>query len=160
VIMNGKLVQTGSAGEIFYQPKGKDIARFVGIDTITGGVVMENTGGHAVIRVGDSCFEALTDLPKGARAALYIRPEEISLTPADSSQTKSSMRNRLYGRIKKIVPYGPFVRVSVDCGFILTALITRRSCTELGFSVGTDVVAGVKATAIHVQPEEEEKAHG
>ena len=160
VIMNGRLVQTGNAAEIFYQPKGRDIARFVGIDAITGGVVTENTGGHAVIRVGGTCFEALTDLPKGARAALYIRPEEISLTPADSSQTKSSMRNRLYGRIKKIVPYGPFVRVSVDCGFILTALITRRSCTELGFSVGTDVVAGVKATAIHVQPEEEEKAHG
>ncbi|RPI35893.1 MAG: TOBE domain-containing protein, partial [Methanoregulaceae archaeon] len=154
VIMSGKLVQAGNAAEIFYQPKGRDIARFVGIDAIIGGVVMENTGGHAVIRVGDSCFEALTNIPKGARAALYIRPEEVTLTPADSSQTKSSMRNRLFGRIKKIVPYGPFVRVSVDCGFMLTALITRRSCTELGFSVGTDVVAGVKATAIHVLPEE------
>ena len=66
VIMNGRLVQTGTAGEIFYQPKGRDIARFVGIDAITGGVVTENTGGHAVIRVGDNCFEALTDIPKGA----------------------------------------------------------------------------------------------
>ena len=81
VIMNGSLVQTGTAGEIFYQPKGKDIARFVGIDAITGGVVTENTGGHATIRVGDNCFEALTDIPKGKRAALYIRPEEVTLTP-------------------------------------------------------------------------------
>jgi len=160
VIMNGRLVQTGSAGDIFYQPGAKEIARFVGIDAITGGVVTENSGGHASIRVGGTCFEALTDIPKGARAALYIRPEEVTLTPADSSQIKSSMRNRLYGRIQKIVPHGPFVRVSVDCGFILTALITRRSCSELGFTVGTDVVAGVKATAIHVLPEDEKKAHG
>ena len=53
-----------------------------------------------------------------------------------------------------MVPYGPFVRVSVDCGFMLTALITRRSCSELGWLLGTDVVAGVKATAIHVLPDE------
>jgi tungstate transport system ATP-binding protein len=154
VIMNGKLVQTGNAGEIFYQPKGRDIARFVGIDPVTGGVVTENTGGHAVIRVGDSCFEALTDIPKGAHAALYIRPEEVTLTRAGSSQGKTSMRNQINGRITRILPYGPFVRVTVDCGFLLTALITRRSCSELGFAVGADVVAGVKATAIHVLPDE------
>jgi len=155
VIMNGKLVQTGSAGEIFYQPKGRDIARFVGIDAITGGVVTENTGGHASIRVGNTCFEALTSIPRGARAALYIRPEEVTLTKADSSPIKSSMRNRLNGRITRMLPYGPFVRVSIDCGFILTALITRRSCTEIGFSVGADVVAGVKATSIHVLADDE-----
>jgi molybdopterin-binding protein len=152
--MNGKLVQAGNAAEIFYQPKGRDIARFVGIDAITGGVVTENTGGHAVIRVGDSCFEALTNIPKGARAALYIRPEEVTLTPADSSQGKTSMRNQLTGRITIILPYGPFVRITIDCGFLLTALITRRSCSELGFAVGATVVAGVKATAIHVLPDE------
>jgi tungstate transport system ATP-binding protein len=152
VIMNGKLVQTGSAGEIFYQPKGREIARFVGIDAIPGGVVMENTGGHAVIRAGETCFEALTDLPKGRKADLFIRPEEVTLTPADGSPGKTSMRNQILGRITRIVPNGPFVRVSVDCGFVLTALITRRSCTELGLAVGTGVIAGVKATAIHVLP--------
>lgn len=159
VIMNGRLVQTGTAGDIFYQPGAWEIARFVGIDAITGGVVTENTGGHAVIRVADRCFEALTSLPKGARAALYIRPEEISLTPADSSQVKSSMRNRLNGRITRMLPHGPFVRVTVDCGFTLTALITRRSCSELGLVVGADVIAGVKATAIHVLPEDESRVH-
>ena len=150
VIMKGRLVQTGTAGEIFYQPKGRDIARFVGIDAITGGEVMKNTGGHAVIKVGDTCFEALTGLAKGKKADLFIRPEDVTLSLADSSQVKTSMRNQLHGRITRIVPYGPFVRVSVDCGFVLVALITRRSCTELGFAVGAPVVAGVKATAIHV----------
>jgi tungstate transport system ATP-binding protein len=155
VIMDGRLVQTGTSDGIFYQPKGNAIARFVGIDAITGGIVVDNTGGHAVIRVGNNCFEALTDIQKGKRAALYIRPEEVTLTPADGLPLKSSVRNRLPGRITKILPYGPFVRVSVDCGFILPALITRRSCSELGFAIGADVVAGVKATAIHVLPEDE-----
>lgn len=47
VIMNGRLIQTGTAADIFYQPLGRDIARFVGIDPITGGKITENKGGHA-----------------------------------------------------------------------------------------------------------------
>lgn len=159
VIMDGRLVQTGAAGEIFYQPKGRAIAWFVGIDAITGGVVTENRGGHALIKVKDTCFEVLTDLKEGQRAALYIRPEEVTLTPAGESPAKSSMRNQLFGRIKRILPSGPFVRITVDCGFLLNALITRRSCTELGFTVGADVLAGVKATAIHVLPDDESQTH-
>jgi len=157
VIMDGRLVQVGSSGDIFYQPKGKEIARFVGIEAITGGRVIENDGGHALIRIGETCFEALTDLKEGQRVALFIRPEEVSLTPSDDSPVKSSVRNRLIGRITKMVPSGPFVRVSVNCGFILSALITRRSCTELGLIVGTPVIAGVKATAIHVIRDDEIK---
>jgi tungstate transport system ATP-binding protein len=156
VIMDGRLVQTGTADETFYQPKEKAIARFVGIDAITGGVVTENRGGHALIKVRDTCFEALTDLKEGQRAAIYIRPEEVTLTPADVAPAKSSVRNRLNGRITKMIPSGPFVRVNVDCGFLLTALITRRSCSELGLTAGADVIAGVKATAIHVLPDEGE----
>jgi tungstate transport system ATP-binding protein len=159
VLMNGKLVQTGSGTEIFYQPQGRDIARFVGIDAITGGIITENNGGHALIRVGEISFEAMTDLPSGTKVAAYIRPEEITLTPAATITAKSSVRNQMHGRITKIVQYGPFVRASVDCGFILVALITRRSCSELGLAVGTDVVAGIKATAIHVLPDDGKKTH-
>lgn len=154
VIMDGSLVQVGNATEIFYQPKGQKIARFVGIDAVTGGRVIENTAGHALIRVGETCFEALTPIPQGKEVSLCIRPEDVSLTPSDSLSQKTSMRNRLVGRITKIVPSGPFVRVTVDCGFPLIALITRRSCTDLGLSPGAMVVAGVKATAIHVLPED------
>jgi len=160
VIMDGRLVQAASPGEIFYQPAGREIARFVGIDAITGGLVTENREGHALIRVGDNTFEALTDVKEGQRTVLYIRPEEVSLTLADTSRGKSSVRNQFTGKITKIIPSGPFVRVVVDCGFVLAALITRRSCTELGLTVGTTVVTGVKATAIHVLPDKDKKATG
>jgi tungstate transport system ATP-binding protein len=150
VIMDGRLVQTGGTDEIFYQPAGREIARFVGIDAITGAVVKENREGHALIKVQDICFEALTDLKEGQRAALYIRPEEVTLSPAADSQGKTSVRNQLKGRITKMIPSGPFIRIIIDCGIPLTAVITRRSCTELGLTVGSSVVAGVKATAIHV----------
>ena len=38
VIMDGRLAQVGTLHDIFYQPKGKKVARFVGIDTILRGV--------------------------------------------------------------------------------------------------------------------------
>ena len=39
VIMDGRIVQVGHTNDIFYHPAGKDIARFVGIETILNGIV-------------------------------------------------------------------------------------------------------------------------
>jgi tungstate transport system ATP-binding protein len=153
VIMNGRIVQTGTAPEIFSQPNGRDVARFVGIDTILDGTVTGNTAGHATVAVGSAVFEAITPREPGTRVTLCIRPEEVTLAPAGTEGQKTSVRNQLAGRIVQIVPYGPFVRVKADCGIPITALITRRSCEELGFAAGTPVVASVKATAIHVLAE-------
>jgi molybdopterin-binding protein len=66
---------------------------------------------------------------------------------------KTSVRNQLSGTITKMVPFGPFVRTTIDFGSTLTALVTRRSADELGLTVGMTVIAGVKATAIHVLPD-------
>jgi tungstate transport system ATP-binding protein len=150
VIMDGKIVQVGTTSDIFYQPAGKEIARFVGIDTILKGVVTTNDRGHATIEIGNAIFEAITTSQPGQRVALYIRPEEVTLAFSDSGSPKTSVRNQLMGTITKMVPFGPFIRVTVDCGSPLTALITKRSCGELGLAVGTVVTAGVKASAIHV----------
>jgi tungstate transport system ATP-binding protein len=154
VIMGGRIVQTGTIDEIFYRPGGRDIARFVGIDTALRGIVRSNDAGHALLDVAGTSFEAITKEPPGSRVALYIRPEEITLTlPADRHQ-KTSARNQLAGIITRMVPYGPFIRVTVNCGVPLTALITRRSAEDLALAVGTPVTAEVKASAIHVLPDE------
>jgi tungstate transport system ATP-binding protein len=153
VIMDGRIVQVGTTKDIFYQPAGKDIARFVGIDTILKGVVKTNDGGHAEIEMGSALFEAITNAQPGEKVALYIRPEEVTLTIPDSLSPKTSARNQLTGIITKMVPFGPFIRITIDFGAPLTALITRRSADELTLAVGMTVIAGVKATAIHVIPD-------
>ncbi len=154
VIINGRISQVGDIHDIFYKPLGTDIARFVGIDTVLHGLIRENDRGLAIIAVGETLFEAPTSLPAGKKAALYIRPEEIGLSPAtESLPAKSTVRNNIEGTISKMVPFGPFIRITVDCGFPITALITRRSCEELRFAPGTKVRASVKASAIHVLAE-------
>jgi molybdopterin-binding protein len=62
----------------------------------------------------------------------------------------SSARNCLDGTITHLLPFGPFTRVNIDCTIPLTALLTRRSCEELGLVKGRQVTATIKATAVHV----------
>lgn len=153
VIINGRMIQIGTTNDIFYKPVCKDIARLIGIDTNLKGVVKTNDRGLAEIEIGNSIFEAVTSISSGQRVALYIRPEEITLILPDSVSRNTSARNQLSGRITKLVQHGPFIRVTIDCGSSLTALITSRSCRELSLAVGMTVIAGVKATAIHVIPD-------
>lgn len=152
VILGGKIAQTGTITEIFYHPTTRSLARFVGADIILTGVVTENERGLARIDVGGIFFEALTAAPPGRTVLLIIRPEEVALTLPDKSTTLTSVRNRIAGTINKMVPVGPFVRVCLKDPVPITALVTHRSCMEMGFAVGTKVVAGIKATAIHVVP--------
>jgi tungstate transport system ATP-binding protein len=154
VIMNGRLVQIGTTNDIFYQPAGRSVARLVGIDTVLKGLVKTNDRGHAEIAIGSAIFEAITASGPGTPVVLYIRPEEVTITIPDGDTPRTSARNQLIGTITKMVPFGPFIRVTVDSGTLLTALITRRSCQELGLGVGSPVTAGVKATAIHVLPDQ------
>jgi molybdopterin-binding protein len=50
------------------------------------------------------------------------------------------------------VRVGAQVRVEVDAGFPLVALITKQSLEELSLDVGSRVVASFKATAVHLIP--------
>jgi tungstate transport system ATP-binding protein len=150
VIMDGRIVQVGSLHDIFYRPQGRDIARFVGIDSMLKGLVNTNDEGHAKVSVGTAVFEVITPCRPGTQVALFIRPEEITIAMKDGDLPKTSVRNQLTGTITKMVPFGPFIRVTIDFGSLLTALVTRRSSDELSLAVGMTVIAGIKASAIHV----------
>jgi molybdopterin-binding protein len=63
-----------------------------------------------------------------------------------------SARNRIAGRVSRIVRTGADARVEIDCGFRLTARVTRRSLEDLGIEEGASVIASFKATAVHLIP--------
>ncbi len=64
----------------------------------------------------------------------------------------SSARNHLAGRIVRLVPDGPLIRVTVDCGVPVIASITRASATDMRLAEGRAVIATFKATAVHLIP--------
>jgi molybdopterin-binding protein len=147
VIMNGQIVQAGSPREIFSSPASEEIAKFVGMENILEGTITVNTNCIADVDVGGQMVEGVSTCQPGGTVNVFIRPEDITLSLAKSS---SSARNVLSGRIASMIPAGPLVRVNLDCGFPLIALITRLSSDDLQLEIGQSVFASFKAAAIHI----------
>jgi molybdopterin-binding protein len=105
--------------------------------------------GMAVVEAGSFKFEAVGDIASGRSVYICLRPEDITLWAQPLEQT-SSARNKLSGRLVKLTPQGPLMRVVLDCGFPLVALITRSSANEMGLSIGQAVAASFKASAVHL----------
>jgi tungstate transport system ATP-binding protein len=63
---------------------------------------------------------------------------------------ESSARNQLRGVVRGVEPSGALLRVSVDCGVMLKALITRASAAELGVETGRGCVVTFKASAVRL----------
>ena len=147
VLVNGEIVQTGNAQQIFELPRNREVAEFVGMENILDGVVAANKSGLAVIKVGGKEIEAVTKFGAGKEVSLCIRPEDVTVALAKLS---SSARNRLAGTISWVAFNGPLCRLEIDCGFPLIALVTKRSAVEMKLKRGVKVYGTIKAVSIHV----------
>ena len=79
-----------------------------------------------------------------------IRAEDVILMRGEP--TRSSPRNCLASVVRTLTPEGPMVRIELDAGFALSALLTKQACEELGLAAGEQVLALVKAPQIHLIP--------
>ena len=147
VIMAGEMLQTGDPREVFSLPRGKEIAEFVGMENILGGVIASNEEGMVTVDIDDNVIEGISNLSPGEEVYACIRPEEITLARAKDS---TSARNTFPAEITRIVLFGPLARIEMDCGFPLVALITKRSAEEMGLQTGTPLYASFKATGVHI----------
>ncbi len=172
VLLEGRIAQVGTPTEVFETPATEAVAAFVGVETIEPGVIEATADGVAVVAVGrrdaftagrPARVEVRSDLPAGAPVLLCIRPEDVavSLPPpggrtgtggAASFEPPTSVRNHLPGVVRSIVPLEGQYRVTLDCGFLLVALVTKRAFVELALEEGRPVVAAFKATAAHLLP--------
>jgi len=149
VLMRGRLVQLEETSQVFRAPASEEIARFVGIETILDCRVVRREGGVTVLDGGPQTIVVAETAEPGEIVRLCLRPEDVTLS-AGPLETALSARNHLYGRVVRVSASGPYVRVIVDCGFPLVALVTQRSVDELGLCDGAAVIAHFKATAAHL----------
>ena len=150
VLMGGRLVQIDDAAQVFRAPASEDVARFVGVETILDGRVVEWTEHLALVDVEGRMIEVAQRAEPGERVRLCVRPEDVTVFPGVPKPGGTREFNRLGGTVQRLIPSGPHVRVIIDCGFPLVALVTQRSVEELGFVPGTSVTAHFKATAPHL----------
>ena len=83
---------------------------------------------------------------------LAIRPDDVLLALPDEPLPRSSARNVLPGKVVDVTADPQGVRVVLDCGFPLVAMVTARARDELGLAAGVGVHAVFKASAVHVLP--------
>ncbi|HXT14746.1 MAG TPA: ABC transporter ATP-binding protein [Gemmatimonadaceae bacterium] len=162
VLDKGRIVQKGDPEQIFRRPASPYIADFLGAENVFAGIAQPIRAAapdwvessehefvqHAVaFTTGALTFYALGDVVPGPTHAV-IRAEEVSLSAEPSM---SSVQNQFRGRIVEIVPAGALSRVTVDAsGTPIVAAVTARSVRELALEVGSEIVAGFKATAVHL----------
>ena len=115
----------------FRAPVSEEVARFVGVETLLECRVQSVADGLAILEAGKQTIEVAQPAEAGEWVRLCVRPEDVTLTTR-AGGSMSSARNHLEGQIVRLAQSGPHVRVTIDCGFPLVALVTQRSVTEMG----------------------------
>lgn len=150
VISEGQIRQKGPTHEVFSRPIDASVARIVGIETIAPGNVVRVSDGLACVQIGAVELLALASNNLAGPVYVCIRGEEVTLERGQPPHT--SARNRLPARVERLDPEGATVRVTLDAGFPMTALITRPGAEQLALAPGEQVIALIKAPAVHLIP--------
>ena len=162
VLDKGRVVQKGDPADVFHRPATPYLADFLGVENVFAGTARpirteapdwrdaaKNQFAELPVAftTGSLTFYALGDVMPGPAYAI-IRAEEVSLSTEPSM---SSMQNQFRGTIVEIVPAGALSKVTVEAsGTPIVAAVTARSVRELSLDVGKEIVAGFKATAVHL----------
>jgi len=152
VLMNGEVRQMGPTAGIFASPVDREVAAFVGVETIVPGRVCSLDRGLALVEVAGCRMEVASTIEAGGEVLVCLRPEDVVLSPAENPPGPTSARNRIPAVVQRIVNAGFQVRVELDAGFPLVVLITKQSLEELSLGPGSRVAASFKATAAHLIP--------
>ncbi|HTT71765.1 MAG TPA: ABC transporter ATP-binding protein [Anaeromyxobacteraceae bacterium] len=150
VLAEGGVRQVGAVHEVFSAPVDLVVARVVGTENVAPARLVERREGLALVEVGEARLWAVDPGHLEREGYACIRAEDVVLEPAPTTST--SARNELAGTVRAILEEGPLVRVTLDCGFRLVALVTRASASRLAIRPGASVAALVKAPSIRLIP--------
>jgi len=142
----GRIIQRGTTRDVFDSPATPAAAKLVGVDSILLGRVASVAHGLAHVVVAGHPITVGTTAEVGHEVALCIRAEDVTIALHDAVDISAS--NRWPAVVRSETPEGPFVRVGLDCGFRLSALVTRDTWRRLALRPGDQAWAMVKATTI------------
>ena len=150
VLVNGKVAQTGSVQELFSRPASPAVAGVLAVESVLKGCIFKIANGLATVTVGPTVLTAVDqNFPASTREVyVCIRAEDVVLLSGAS--LPSSARNHLPATVRSLGNSGPLVRVELDCGFPLTALVTKQSCEEMKLAPGGRIMVQVKAQQVHL----------
>ncbi|MCM2466393.1 ABC transporter ATP-binding protein [Methanoculleus oceani] len=149
VLMKGVFAQVGSPRDIFTVPASSEVARFVGTENVVEGVVEADGNDFSVVDVGGVRVRTKFSFGRGENVCLCIRSEDIRIAPAGGGKATPG-KNALPGIVASVSPRGPFSRVTVDCGFALSSVLSWKAVDDLDLREGSRVTASFTAESVHV----------
>jgi molybdate/tungstate transport system ATP-binding protein len=153
VLRDGDMIQSGPAAEIFEKPANSFVARFVGVENIVPGRLIETSGCCATLEVGGQMLKAAAPaapLAGGSPVFLGIRAENVIVRSLAPDEIAQKSINRLRGHVTGLQSAGPLTTVSIDCGFPLKAYALRPSVRSMNLAVDDIVTVEIARYAIHV----------
>jgi molybdopterin-binding protein len=150
VLVSGRIQQVGSVQEVFSRPANLVVTGLLAVETVVPGRIVKMAGDLVTVAAGTTLLTAAAQnlAANTGEVHVCIRAEDVLLLKGADSP--SSARNHLPAIVKSVTRDDPLMRVELDCGFMLTALLTKQACEELALQPGTPVVALIKAPHIHL----------
>jgi molybdate transport system ATP-binding protein len=145
VLLDGRLLQVGTAVELVDAPADPFVASLTGGNLLPGRAYPGHDGlTEIALDAGQTVYS--TEAGSG-RVGVVVQPWEVTIGRAPLLD--DSALNHLRGPVVSLVPAGNRVRVRVGA---LTAEVTGASAERLGLAHGDLVVASFKATAARLVP--------
>lgn len=156
IFHDGRVLQTGTPEEVFYQPKNKHVAELVGVGNIfEDALVLDEgtTGDTIVLENGELRVVAdNNDLKNKDRTSWGIRPENIRIFPADSNEV-SVQENVFEAIVKSIVNKGSSKVIAFELHNyrnLLTAEMGNQFFENIDLNIGNSCLVKIPRDKIVV----------
>ena len=154
VMINGRILQTGSSEEVYEKPANRFVAEFMGAENIFRGTVKSESDGLIEIEWSEGVVHALSaDFKPGDEVEFCIRPEYVMVV-RDGKPLGESLRGNVYsGRIIGRVNAGGMHEIVVKLSSeYVTALIPDHAYHRLELDKKEEIRIGFRKNKIHVMP--------
>jgi molybdate transport system ATP-binding protein len=143
VLEAGRVVQSGTPGEVARRPATDYVAHLVGLNLLRG----DASGAEVRLRDGGVLTVAAHDLAGPVLTA--FRPEAVAV---HLIHPEGSPRNVWTGVVRVVEPHGDRVRLLVDGPPSVAVVVTPGAVADLGLHPGRAVWLSLKATDVEVYP--------
>jgi ABC-type Fe3+/spermidine/putrescine transport system ATPase subunit len=149
VISRGRIIQSGTASEVFHHPASAFMARFTGVKNYFPAVLMKQDDKLFAHTEKDHMIRVLAEHPPGTNGFVMVRGEDIIVAPTSVS---TSATNQFRGIITEIRPAMRGYELCVNTGHEFFVNTTEESPGTLGLAVGREVWISFKASGTQFIP--------
>ncbi|MBT3378224.1 MAG: ABC transporter ATP-binding protein [Lentisphaerae bacterium] len=144
ILNRGREAQTGTVEDVFWKPKSRFVADFLGVENIFEGAWTQGEDGSPALKTTDLEITVPGRECTG-NGAVCVRPEDVRLEAAPES------RNTFEGTVREVLDQGFTIRLRITVRDTnVTVRVPRREFTELGVNVGTKTYLALPERQLHI----------